>query len=71
MGKLLMPGPFLGGLVATGLGVVVFYIIPEMPEAMTPEDTIANAQLLGRIGGGMIGLGVFMMLFGLWRAFRG
>ena len=70
MRKLLMPGPFLGGLVAAGLGVVVFYIIPEMPEARTPEDTIANARLLGQIGGGMIGLGGVMMLFGLWRAFR-
>jgi len=70
MGKLLMPGPFLGGLVLVGVGVVVFYIIPELPEAMTPEDTIANAELLGQIGGSVIGVGVFMMLFGLWRAFR-
>lgn len=70
MRKLLMPGPFLGGLVAAGMGVVVFYIIPEMPEATTPEGTIANARLLGRIGGGMIGLGCVMMLFGLWRTFR-
>ncbi len=70
MRKLLMPGPFLAGLVAAGLGVVVFYVIPEMPAARTPEDTLANARLLGRIGGGMIGLGVVMMAFGLLRAFR-
>ena len=68
--RLILPGPFLGGLVAAGVGIMVFYIIPEMPAARTPEDTLANATLLGQIGGGLMGLGLVMMLFGFYRTLR-
>jgi len=64
---LLKPGPFLGGLVLALLGIAVFIFIPQMPVANTPEGTVANARLLGQIGGGMIGLGLVLAVIGLVR----
>ncbi len=63
----LKSGLFRGGLVLVLFGVAAFFAIPYIPLARTPEDTIANARLIGQIGGGMVGVGLVGMLIGIFR----
>ncbi len=64
---LLKSGLFRGGLVLVLFGVAAFVAISYMPQARTPEDIIANAKLIGQIGGGMIGVGLVAMVTGIPR----
>jgi hypothetical protein len=67
MSGLLRPGAFLLGLTLILCGALVFGIAFVLPEASTPEGTVANFELLGKIGGGMAGVGLAAMIVGLLR----
>ena len=67
---LLKPGPFLAGVVLLLFGVAAFFIILLLPSARTPEETVANAKLIGQIGGAMIGVGLVAMVTGFVRRNR-
>ena len=70
MSGLLKPGPFLFGMILVFFGLCAFGLAFALPEASTPEGTVANFRLLGQIGGGMIGVGVVAMVVGLLRRKR-
>jgi hypothetical protein len=70
MSGLLKPGPFLMGLTLVFFGLCIFGLAFVLPEASTPEGTVANFELLGQIGGGMIGVGIVAMIVGVLRRKR-
>jgi hypothetical protein len=70
MRDLLKPGPFLMGLTLVFFGLCAFGLAFALPEASTPEGTVANFELLGQIGGGMIGVGIVAMIVGVLRRKR-
>ena len=67
---LLRPGAFLLGMTLIIIGAMVFALIPALPAADLPGGTAANSQLLGAIGGAMIGVGLVAILIGLIRTRR-
>lgn len=63
-------GPFLMGLTLLVFGGLAFALPAFLPPAQSPESAAEIGRITGMIGGGLMGVGLVAMVFGLLRWMR-
>jgi hypothetical protein len=63
-------GPFLMGLTMLVFGALAFATPGFLPPAQNAEAAARVGEITGMVGGGLIGVGLVAMLFGLLRWLR-